>query len=314
MKALATLLLAATTQAAVHGQAARPAAAPDLEGVWNFATLTPLERPAQFADQPSLGDAEAAAFVRDTLERNNRDRRDGGAAVDVGRAVNDGWFDRGTALARVNGRSLTSLVIDPSNGRIPALTPAARDRAAAGAADNRAHPADGPENRSLQERCLAFNAGPPILPGPYNNFLQIFQFGSHVVLFTEMIHDARIVPIGAGAPPRLGPGRWLGEPRGHWEGATLVIESQNFTDQTDVRGSDEHLRLTERFTRVDRDTLIYQFTVDNPSAFVRPWTAVLPMTRSDDRMFEYACHEGNYALQDILRGARAQEQRETSRD
>jgi len=314
MKALAILLLAATTQAAVHGQAARPAAAPDLEGVWNFSTLTPLERPAQFADQPSLTDAEAAAFVRETLERNNRDRRDGGAAVDVGRAVNDGWFDRGTALARVNGRSLTSLVIEPSNGRIPGLTPAARDRAAAGAADNRAHPADGPENRSLQERCLAFNAGPPILPGPYNNFLQIFQFGSHVVLFTEMIHDARIVPIGAGAPPRLGFGRWLGEPRGHWEGATLVVESQNFTDQTDVRGSDEQLRLTERFTRVDRDTLLYQFTVDNPSAFVRPWTAMLPMTRSEDRMFEYACHEGNYALQDILRGARAQEQRETSRD
>ena len=314
MKALAILLLVATTQAAVHGQASRPAAAPDLEGVWNFATLTPLERPAQFADQPSLTDAEAAAFVRETLERNNRDRRDGGAAVDVGRAVNDGWFDRGTTLARLNGRSLTSLVTDPSNGRIPGLTQAARDRAAAGAADNRAHPADGPENRSLQERCLAFNAGPPILPGPYNNFLQIFQFGSHVVLFTEMIHDARIVPIGAGAPPRLGVGRWLGEPLGHWEGATLIVESQNFTDQTDVRGSDEHLRLTERFTRVDRDTLLYQFTVDNPSAFVRPWTAVLPMTRSDDRMFEYACHEGNYALQDILRGARAQEQRETSRD
>ena len=284
------------------------------EGVWNFSTLTPLERPAQFADQPSLTEAEAAAFVRETLERNNRDRRDGGAAVDVGRAVNDGWLDRGTALARVNGRMLTSLVIDPSNGRIPGLTPAARDRAAGGAADNRAHPADGPENRSLQERCLAFNAGPPILPGPYNNYLQIFQFGSHVVLFTEMIHDARIVPIGAGAPPRLGLGRWLAEPRGHWEGATLVVESQNFTDQTDVRGSDEQLRLTERFTRVDRDTLLYQFTVDNPSAFARPWTAVLPMTRSDDRMFEYACHEGNYALQDILRGARAQEQRETSRD
>src|SRR6185436_11931070 len=173
--------LVATEQPAVR-------TVPELEGVWNFATLTPLERPAQLADREFLSDAEAAAFVRDTMERNNRDRRDGGAEVDVARAVNDGWFDRGTSLARVKGRLRTSLTTDPPNGRLPALTAAARGRATAQAAENRQHPADGPENRSLQERCLAFNAGPPILPGPYNNYVQLLQMPNAFIIYTEMIH------------------------------------------------------------------------------------------------------------------------------
>jgi hypothetical protein len=308
MKMLSVVLVAAMAQVTASQQLSRTAA-PDLEGVWNFATLTPLERPAQLGDKEFLAEAEAAAFVRDTLERNNRDRRDGGAEVDVARAVNDGWFDRGTSLARVSGRLRTSLITSPQNGRLPALTAAARARTTAAAAENRQHPADGPENRSLQERCLAFNAGPPILPGPYNNYLQISQFPGYVVLWTEMIHDARIIPTGAAAPARLNLPRWLGEPRGRWEGATLVVDSTHFSGVNDVRGSDDQLHLTERFTRVDRDTLLYEFTVDNPTAFVAPWSAVLPMTRSDDRMFEYACHEGNYALMDILRGARAGERR-----
>lgn len=309
VKILALLLVAAAVQAA-GGSQRTASSAPDLEGVWNFATLTPLERPAALADKEFLTDAEAAAFVRDTLERNNRDRRDGGPEVDVARAVNDGWFDRGSALARVHGRNRTSLITDPPNGRLPALTPAARARTAAEAADNRQHPADGPENRSLQERCLAFNAGPPILPGPYNNYLQIFQFPNYVVLLTEMIHDARIVPIGNATPARLDVPRWLGEPRGRWDGNTLVVESLHFNGINDVRGSDRQLRLTERFTRADRETLLYEFTVDNPTAFVQPWSAVIPMTRSDDRIFEYACHEANYALMDILRGARAGDERQ----
>ena len=280
---------------------------PDLEGVWNFSTLTPLERPAQLGDKASFADAEAIAFLQETIDRNNRDRRDGGAQVDVARAVNDDWFDRGTALARIDGQIRTSLIVNPANGQVPALTAAARDRVAAQTAETRAHPADGPENRSLQERCLAFNAGPPILPGPYNNFLQIFQFPNHVVLFTEMIHDARIVPIGAAAPGRPAAARWMGEPRGRYEGDTLVVESTNFNGVNSVRGSDTQLRLIERFKRVDADTLRYEFTVDNPTAFTANWTAVLPMKRTSDRLFEYGCHEGNYALMNILRGARAQE-------
>jgi len=304
------LVVAAIIIAGIRGLAAQSAGrvmVPDLEGVWNFSTLTPLERPAQLGDKASFTAAEAAAFLQDTIDRNNRDRRDGGAQVDVARAVNDDWFDRGTALARIDGQIRTSLIVNPSNGQLPALTAAARDRLAAQTVDTRAHPADGPENRSLQERCLAFNAGPPILPGPYNNFLQIFQFPDHVVLFTEMIHDARIVPLGAAAPARAAAARWMGEPRGRYEGDTLVVESTNFNGVNSVRGSDTQLRLIERLTRVDADTLRYEFTVDNPTAFTATWTAVLPMKRTSDRLFEYGCHEGNYALMNILRGARAQE-------
>ena len=287
--------------------------APSLEGVWSFSTLTPLERPAEFAGRPLISDAEAAAWVKQNLERNNRDRRDGGAEVDVGRAVNDYWFERGTELSRRDGRRMTSLVVDPPDGRLPPLTADARAKLAARAADNREHPADGPENRSLQERCLSFNAGPPMLPGPYNNYVQILQMPGYVIIFTEMIHDARIVPIEKGTGdlartdtrPRLQ--RWLGQPHGRWDGATLVVESTNFTANTSLRGADEHLHLTERFTRADAHTLLYELTVDDPTAFTRPWTAQLPMTRTDDRLFEYACQEGNYALMDILRGARYQE-------
>jgi hypothetical protein len=139
--------------------------------------------------------------------------------------------------------------------------------------------------------------------------LQISQFPNYVVLLTEMIHDARIVSMRSEIPARLTIPRWLGEPRGRWEGNTLVVDSIHFNGSNDVRGSDDQLHLTERFTRVDRDTLLYEFTVDNPTAFASPWSAVLPMTRSDDRIFEYACHEANYALMDILRGARAGERR-----
>lgn len=306
MKGLVALIVVLMAQAAAGQPAGRPHQ-PDLEGIWNFSTLTPLERPAQLADKAHFTDEEAAAFLKDTLSRNNRDRRDGGAQVDVARAVNDDWFDRGTTLARVDGRISTSLITDPPTGRVPALTAAARDRMTAQANDTRQHPADGPENRSMQERCLVFNAGPPILPGPYNNFLQILQFPGYVVLFTEMIHDARVVPIGASAPARLAAPRWLGEPRGRYEGDALIIESTHFNGRNDIRGSDDKLRLVERLTRVDAHTLRYEFTVENPSAFTQPWTAVLPMARTDERLFEYACHEGNHALMNILRGARVQE-------
>jgi hypothetical protein len=278
-----------------------------LEGTWNFSTLTPLERPAEFADRATIADAEAAAWVGQTLDRNNRDRRDGGAGVDVARAVNDYWFDRGENLAMNRGRRMTSLVIDPPNGRLPLLTSEAQKRIAADNADNRAHPADGPENRSLQERCLSFNAGPPMQPGPYNNIVQIFEMPGYVVIFNEMIHDARIVPLDSRPRPSAGIRRWQGESRGRWEGSTLVIETTNFTANSNLRGADENLRLIERLTRVDPTTLNYEFTVDDPTAFTRPWTALLPMQQTTDPMFEYACHEGNHALMDILRGARYEE-------
>jgi hypothetical protein len=290
-----------------------PDGQPALQGIWNFATLTPLERPRELGGKAFLTDAEAKAYVQQTIQRNDRDRRDGGAAADVGRAVNDYWFDRGTALARVGGKIRSSLVTDPPDGQVPPLTDAARETAEARAADQRAHPADGPENRSLQERCLTFNAGPPILPGPYNNYIQIIQTADRVVIYSEMIHEARIVPIDRDpGPPSHAPAAlrfWQGDPRARWDGNTLVVDSTNFTGKTSIRGSSANLHLIERFTRADANTLLYEFTVDDPTSFTRGWSAALPMQRSVDRLFEYACHEGNYALEDILRGARAQEPR-----
>jgi hypothetical protein len=285
---------------------------PNLEGVWNFSTLTPLERPAEFAGKPTLTDAEAIAYERRIMEQNNRDRRFDSPQADVGAAYNEFWWDRGTHVATVNGRHLTSLIVDPPDGRIPATTPAAQQRAATRAAERREHPADGPEDRSLGERCLAFNAGPPMMSGPYNNFVQILQKPDAIVIYNEMIHDARVVPIDASATVTHLPAairRWQGDSRAHWDGATLVVDTTNFTDRTSFRGTDAHLHLVERFTRTGPDTLLYEFTIDDPTAFVRPWTVSLPMAGTSDRLFEYACHEANYALSNILRGARHEEKR-----
>ena len=278
---------------------------PDLQGVWNFSTITPLERPAEFAGKEFLTDQEATEYERRIVAQSNRDTRDQNRDADVSGAYNEVWFDRGAHTARVNGRTRTSLIVDPPDGRIPALTPDGEQRAAARAEARRQHPADGPEDRSLGERCLIFNAGPPMLSGPYNNYVQILQNRDHVVILNEMIHDSRVVPIDG--RPHL-PGairRLLGDSRGRWDGNTLVIETTNFSDKTNVRGSGERLRLVERFTRADAGTLLYEFTVDDPASFVKPWTAVLPMAKTDDQIYEYACHEGNYAMTGILRGARA---------
>ncbi|OLC51646.1 MAG: hypothetical protein AUH43_02160 [Acidobacteria bacterium 13_1_40CM_65_14] len=281
---------------------------PDLEGVWSFATITPLERPAEFAGKPELTADEAAAYERRTVEANNRDRRDKSSPeADVGGAYNEAWFDRGSVLTVVNGRKRTSLIVDPADGKIPALTPSGKQRADVRAADRRDHPTDGPENQGLPTRCLLFGAGPPIVPGPYNNFVQIFQFPDHVIILNEMIHDARIVPLDGRPHTAQAIRKWLGDSRGRWEGDTLVVDTTNFTDKTNFRGADGNLHVVERFTRTGPGTLLYEFTIDNPTAFTKPWSTAIGMTKSDDRIFEYACHEANYAMTGILRGARAEE-------
>jgi len=284
-----------------------PASVVSLEGTWNFSTVTPLERPAEFAGKPTMTDAEAAAYEKRIVSQNDRDQRSTSADADVASAYNEFWWDRGTHVATVNGTHQTSLVVDPRDGRIPAQTAAAQQAAAARADDRRQHPADGPEDRSLGERCLAFNAGPPMMSGPYNNYVQIFQKSDAIVIYNEMIHDARVIPIESTATPSHPPAtirRWQGDSRAHWDGATLVVDTTNFTDKTSFRGTDQNLHLIERFSRADANTLLYEFTIDDPTAFTKPWTVALPMTKTDDRIFEYACHEGNYALMDILRGAR----------
>lgn len=277
---------------------------PDLTGIWNFSSLTPLERPSQFAAKETLTDEEAAEFARQALERTNADRRSAGAEADVNTAYNNFWYDRGSNI-RTNR---TSLLVNPADGHIPALSPEGQKRADA-RAESRRHTGgvSGPEDRSLAERCLVFGAGPPMVPGPYNNNVQLFQFRDYVIILNEMIHDARIVPLDRRPHLPSSIRRWQGDSRGRWDGDTLIVDTTNFSDKTNFRGADQNLHLTERFTRVDADTLMYEFTVDNPSAFTRKWTVSVPMARSDEPIYEYACHEANYAMSGILKGAREQE-------
>ena len=306
----ALLLFAFTAFATLTGQnkptpAKTPDGQPDLQGVWTFATITPLERPANLAGKAFFTEQEVLEYEKSELQRTNRDRRDGPADADVSRAYNDFWWDSGSRVVKTRR---TSLIIEPADGRLPALTPAGQKRAAERAEARRLHPADGPENRPLQERCLVWStAGPPIIPGAYNNNIRIVQGSGYVAILNEMVHDVRIVSLDG--RPHLPPSvrLWMGDSRGHWEGNTLVVDTTNFTDRTNFRGADENLHLIERFTRASDDTLMYQFTVDNETAFTRSWTAELPMTKSSEPMFEYACHEGNYSLENVLAGNRAEE-------
>ncbi|MCE2516064.1 MAG: hypothetical protein J4F37_13850 [Acidobacteria bacterium] len=276
--------------------------APDLQGVWDFRTATPLERPEELADIDVLTDEQAAEVIERLAERWTRLAE--GSESDPG-AYNQFWFDYGTS---VTDDRRTSLVVDPPNGRIPALTADGEARAAARRDRRRDHPADSWEDRGIAERCiLGFNAGPPMESSAYNNIMQVFQTPDHVVILNEMVNDSRIVPLDG--RPHL-PGdveQWRGDSRGRWEGETLVIETTNFTAKTSVRGSGPGLNLVERLTRVDDGTLLYEYTVDDAATFERPWSVAMPMKRSADPVFEYACHEGNYGMEGILAGARADE-------
>src|SRR5436190_912633 len=275
-----------------------PDGRPDLQGTWDFAQLTPLERPGEFAGKKTITEEEAEEFAQHRIETTHKDRRDGGAAVDVERAYNDFWWDFGTRIA-----AQPSLVVDPSDGRIPSLTPAAQQRI-----EKRRNHFDNPEERPLAERCiLGFNSGPPMVPSAYNNNVQLVQTSGYVVILNEMIHSARIVDL-SGRPHRPQTMRFLtGDSIGRWDGDTLVVDTTNFSIEGGFRGASANLHLAERFTRVDRETLRYEFTVDDPATWTRPWSASIPMTRTDELMFEYACHEGNYALEGVLKGARYQE-------
>jgi hypothetical protein len=290
---------------------------PALDGIWDFRTVTPLERPDEFAGKAVLTEQEAAEYEQKAVESRNADtRRDtatrrqvNGTAEteDVALAYNDFWWDRGT---KVIGTRRTSLIVDPPDGKIPPLTPEGKKRLEAEDAI-RERPAEGPEDRSVGERCiLGFNSGPPMSPGGYNMNVQIFQTPDHVVLLNEMVHNARIVPLD-GRPHGKVP-QWTGDSRGHWEGDTLVIETKNFYQNTSLRGSSPNLRVTERFRRIDPDTLVYEYTVNDPTTWTKPWTVEIPMVRTDAPIYEYACHEGNYGMTGLLSGARAVEKRPSS--
>jgi hypothetical protein len=215
-------------------------------------------------------------------------------------SYNDFWYERGDKLT---SDRRTSLITDPPDGRIP-YTAEARQRGAQRAA--RGEVFDNPEDLSLVDQCiLGFNAGPPMISGTYNNNLQIVQSPGYVVIFNEMVHNARIIPTD-GRPHGTMP-MWTGDSRGHWEGDTLVVETNNFMRETSLPGSTKHTTVVERFRRVDAKTIDYQFTVTDPTAYSRPWTASMPLRAIDELLYEYACHEGNYGMLDVLRGARYRE-------
>jgi hypothetical protein len=301
-----------------------PDGQPDLQGIWTNVTITPLERPQELAGKEFFTEQEKAEYEKRIVQQRNRDQRDRGTLRDVASAYNDFWWDSGTKVVKTRR---TSIIVDPPDGRIPPLTPARQQelRARAEAVKQRCAapgagcepensglpgPADGPEDRPLMERCLSFpTAGPPMLPSAYNNNYQIVQNPGHVLIDVEMAHDIRIIPTDGRPHLPSTVRQWMGDSRGHWEGDTLVVETTNFTDQTRFRGSDENLRLTERFTRVDAETLLYRFTVDDPTAFTRPWSGEIPMVRTTGPLFEYACHEGNSGLAGILASARADEKK-----
>jgi len=275
----------------------------DLQGIWDFRSATALERPARFAGREFMTAEEAIAYEKEAVEREDGRPPDDGRTEQSVHPV--WWLDYGKTVVKSRR---TSLIVDPPDGKIPAQTPEGRERAAARRAAAREHgPADSYENRSLQERCITRGLPEVILPGPYNNNLQIVQTPGYVVLFTEMIHDARVVPMDG--RPHSSPNlrSWMGDSRGRWEGDTLVIDTTNFTDRTNFRGSGANLHLIERFTRVDADTIDYRFTVEDPTTWTRPWTVAYPIVKTDGPIYEFACHEGNYGLRDILTGARYEE-------
>jgi hypothetical protein len=313
---------------------------PNMQGTWDFRTLTPLERPRALGNKATFGsEEEEEAFRKKAVELADVDvNRDAMGDLDVEGAYNAWWMDYGTEL---NEDRRTSLIVDPANGRLPDLTPNALAQLKKNRLrnhpvrdifsiemDNKKWRPEGPESVGLSERCLlSFNGGPPLIPSAYNNNLRIVQTPNHVVIFTEMIHDARIVPMDGRAHLPAEMAKWTGDSRGHWDGDTLVVETKNFTDKTPtyqlpldlnnldvngVVGASMNMHLTERFTLASESRLIYEYTLDDPEAFTSPFTVAIPMKATEDQIFEYACHEGNYAMEGMLKGARLLEQEQTS--
>jgi len=294
----------------VSGQGTGRDGHPDFEGIWNSATATPLERPRELKDKPFFTPEEAAEWERQVAQRNEEPSP---TAKRAGTGTYNTFYrEFGTRTVKT---LRTSIVTDPPDGRIPALTPAAAEIKRLRL--ERLKKFENPEDLGLQDQCLAFStAGPPMLPYSYNSNYQIVQTSDAIVVHAEMIHDARVIYLDG--RPHLPPSvrLWLGDSVGRWEGNTLVVDTTNFNDGGGFYGDaggnfgwDRNLHLVERFSLFDPDTLLYQFEIDNPTAFTQPWKGELTMTRSTGRIFEYACHEGNYSLTNMLRGYRALERK-----
>jgi hypothetical protein len=272
---------------------------PDLQGIWNNATLTPVERPAVFAGKATVTDQEALVYEKKDIRHETEDKA--GAAVG---GLDSEFTELRLELGRVGGVKRTSLIIDPPDGKIPALIPEATARLAqrrrAGGAT------DSVKQRSPAERCLLSlgnSSGPPMMPIAQNSNYQIVQTSDVVMIMVEMIHDVRIIRIGGIHPP-AGVRFWMGDSIGRWEGDTLVADTTNFREDINFRGASGNLHVIERFTRIDANSILYNVTVDDPTTFTRNWTMEFPFIASPGPAYEYACHEGNYALVDILKAAR----------
>ncbi|MEX2584662.1 MAG: hypothetical protein WD766_15440 [Gemmatimonadota bacterium] len=278
---------------------------PDLQGSWTNTTLTPLERPEGFG--PFATREEAARIAAMQAEQLD-------AGLNTGVGTYDAvYIDAADDLASIDGQLRSSMIVDPPDGRVPPLTAEAQERIAAQRAFRGGFGQyDNPENRPLAERCFVSfgsNAGPPMTPnGAYNNNYTIVQNRDHIMIVTEMVHDTRIIRLGDPEPLPEQMRPWFGDSWGTWEGDTLVVETTNFHPLQQYRGiPTDNLKVTERFHRSDERTILYRFTVEDPTTYTRPWSGELPMIAFDDYLYEYACHEGNYALYNVLRGARAQE-------
>ena len=289
---------------------------PDLQGVWDFATMTPLERPEGQASE-FLSEEEAAA-AEQAIEDRIASELEVGSVIPVGGRLeagdtnaagryNEFWMERGGLNLR------TSLIIDPADGRLPQVTPTEARRRADHASDRAAHSTDSYENRSAYDRCISRGLPGSMMPGFYNHNYQIFQTPDHVVVLVEMIHDARIIPLDRRPHLDSSIKQWLGDSRGWWESDTLVVETKNLTAKATDRtlttfGAGRHTTVVERFTRTSTDTMNYQITVTDPTEYSASWTAAIPMTALGGRLYEYACHEGNYGLENSLRAGRAEDE------
>ena len=283
---------------------------PDLQGLYTNKTITPLERPAQFANAAELTDEQIAELEGRAAARSVDNARTKGTEADVSNAYNEFWWDRGKKVTTKR----SSLIIDPADGRVPALTADAQRRAAeeykqpiyrGGGANGRG--ADWTTDRSLFERCITRGLPGAMSPSAYNNTYRIVQSPGYVAIQIEMLGGARVIPTNGGAHLGSSLRQYMGDSRGHWEGNTLVVETTNFSNRTLYRGSSDNMKLIERFTVVEPNVLDYEFTIVDPTTFVKPWTASIPYIRTTDQLFEYACHEGNYGMEGILQGARAEE-------
>jgi hypothetical protein len=292
-----------------------PDGQPDLQGVWANNSITPLQRPAQWAGKQFLNDEEMAAL-----------KKAAAAAVDDS---SDAVFGDSLVLAAISNEKAksfepstgnynnfwlverdvnnrTSLIVDPQDGRIPPLTAEAQRRAAGLADARRSRPADGPEDRPLGERCLTWGA--PRVGAGYNSYYQFIQGPGYVAIVHELGHEVRMIPVDGRQHVGQHLRQWMGDSRGHWDGETLVVETTNFSPKSTFQGSSDHLHLVERFTRVGPSTINYEFTVSDPTTWTRPWTVMIPLKGTDEKIFEYACHEGNTGMEGILSGHRVEEQ------